>query len=72
MTVMLDAASIRAVSLGTLVTKATAALPQTGDGRIIAERWASWHEWYYMRELLWCGPPRSIAPRLIRARYRGS
>ena len=34
MTVMLDAASVRNVMLGTLVTRATA------TGRIIAERWA--------------------------------
>ncbi len=31
MTVMLDAASIRAVTLGTLVERATSTLPQTGD-----------------------------------------
>ena len=34
MTVMLDAASIRAVTHGTLVSKATATLPQGGDGTL--------------------------------------
>ena len=40
MTVMIDAASVRAVTLGTLVTKATAALLQPAMGRIIVKRWA--------------------------------
>ena len=34
MTVMLDAASVRGATTGTLVSKATAALPQTADGTL--------------------------------------